>query len=386
MERRNNKVAVVIPYYHSDLSELEMVSYKQCLKKLKNYPIILVVPDTMPRNEYPKDSQLIFETVPSEWLTGIDTYNQMMVKDDFYKRFEKYEYILIYQLDAIVFEDRLDEFCDYGYDYIGAPWLRGAAFGENIYYVGNGGFSLRRISSFLKMLSQKKTINIDIAEDVFWASHNSDCFRVAPIEVAVDFSFEEQVKRCFQLNHCRIPFGCHAWAKFDYLFWKRYLDQEGYKISTTISGDLDSIMEKEQERRRIEKKIKAILENSIYDNNRKVLKCCEEYFGWRDKIVYIWGAGKRGEEVGSIFNSIGFRDFCYVDVNKEKQGKKIGHAEIRKPDEVLHKKEAGLVIIAVKDAEKEILEYLEKKGFCYGKTVFLYQNLFEALAKIDDLE
>ena len=42
-------------------------------------------------------------------------------KDTLYSRFEKYEYMLIYQLDAFVFSDRLMEFVEAGYDYIGAP-------------------------------------------------------------------------------------------------------------------------------------------------------------------------------------------------------------------------------------------------------------------------
>ena len=35
--------------------------------------------------------------------------------------FLEYQYMLIYQLDAFVFEDKLDYFCELGYDYIGIP-------------------------------------------------------------------------------------------------------------------------------------------------------------------------------------------------------------------------------------------------------------------------
>lgn len=47
-----------------------------------------------------------------------------MLSAEFYDRFAAYEYVLIYQLDAFVFADRLAEFCQMGYDYIGAPVRR----------------------------------------------------------------------------------------------------------------------------------------------------------------------------------------------------------------------------------------------------------------------
>ena len=120
------KVAVVIPYYHSVLTELEKVSYLQCLKKLSNHPIILLVPDDMPESEFPRERKVLFEKVPASWLKSLETYNQMMVNENFYLRFCDFEYILIYQLDAFVFSDRLYEFCEYGYDYIGAPLIYGS--------------------------------------------------------------------------------------------------------------------------------------------------------------------------------------------------------------------------------------------------------------------
>ena len=46
----------------------------------------------------------------------------MLLTADFYRRFTDYEYILIHQLDVFLFEDKLLEFCDMGYDYIGAPY------------------------------------------------------------------------------------------------------------------------------------------------------------------------------------------------------------------------------------------------------------------------
>lgn len=51
-------------------------------------------------------------------------YNRLMLSEDLYSAFSNYEYILICQSDAYIFRDELKEWCEAGYDYVGAPWLR----------------------------------------------------------------------------------------------------------------------------------------------------------------------------------------------------------------------------------------------------------------------
>ena len=139
------KAAVVIPYYHNDLSVTEQISLMQCCLVLNKYDIILVAPESL---EIHTDREFIVKRVPDKWLADIEGYNQLMAQKFFYEMFLGYEYILIYQLDAYVFCDELLRFCNMGYDYIGAPWLRGTKFfhgNEALIFVGNGGFSLRNL-------------------------------------------------------------------------------------------------------------------------------------------------------------------------------------------------------------------------------------------------
>ena len=147
---QKEKVAVVVPYYHGNLDIYEEISYKQCLNKLDKYPIIFLVPNTMPKEEWPKDNKIEIMQVRDEWFQSIDTYNCMMLQREFYQLFELYEYILIYQLDALVFSEDLDAFCDMGYDYMGAPWLQGMLdirhMECDVRYVGNGGKKKRKVS------------------------------------------------------------------------------------------------------------------------------------------------------------------------------------------------------------------------------------------------
>ena len=42
------------------------------------------------------------------------------MKEKFYRAFADYEYILIYQLDCLVFASSLEEWCGKGWDYVGS--------------------------------------------------------------------------------------------------------------------------------------------------------------------------------------------------------------------------------------------------------------------------
>jgi hypothetical protein len=63
-------------------------------------------------------------------------------------------------------------------------------------------------------------------EDYFWADEAARCdpsFKVAPFEVGLRFAFEVAPRKCFELNHRRMPFGCHAWQRYDPAFWEPHL-------------------------------------------------------------------------------------------------------------------------------------------------------------------
>lgn len=55
------------------------------------------------------------------------------------------------------------------------------------------------------------------------AIHYYPAFKIAPLEVALRFAFECVPRYCFEKNNFTLPFGCHAWAKYDREFWEPYL-------------------------------------------------------------------------------------------------------------------------------------------------------------------
>ncbi len=256
LTRHNHLVAVIVPVYQNSLSGFEKVSLIQCERIFSKYPIILIIPQDilvdLESNDLLKD--LRKETFEPEYFKSITSYNRLMISPEFYERFIEYQFILIYQLDAYVFDDELKKWCDLNYDYVGAPWIPANAdwllpknyfFGwyyqlqallgkSPVYhekYVGNGGFSLRKVKAHLLALYllRRITRNWFDHEDTFWGlvvPGFLPWFRVPDFSKALEFSFETNPKSCFELNHRNIPFGCHAWWTYDLDFWRTYIDIE----------------------------------------------------------------------------------------------------------------------------------------------------------------
>lgn len=366
------EVAVIIPYYHYKLTEMESISFHSCLNVLGNYPIVLIVPESMGKEKYPSVSGLLFEVVPDEWMESVEAYNRMMLLEDFYRRFLQYEYILVYQLDAFVFSDSLRDFCSYGYDFIGAPWLSGMYYIHDLkrcmWYVGNGGFSLRRVSAFFNVLKTYSTENVMVHEDIFWSSQESEHFHVAPIEIALQFSFERYVRQCYSLNHNQLPFGCHAWEKYDYDFWKPFFEERGYHLSSQIPEGIDIDMEYPAPFLHYLNADGAIIRsyfNSLMEQRQ---------------TVYVFGAGRRGTECIWLLRHADVENIRCIDNNVAVWGNRLFDVLVEEPDILKYeRKEEILVLIAVKYSEKEILRQLKEWNLEYGREVFFYRDLTEKI-------
>lgn len=96
-----------------------------------------------------------------------DEYNRLLVSSDFYKLIPT-ETFLITQTDSMINPLNKKTVYDFiEYDYVGAPWhlpLMPTVYGK----VGNGGFSLRKKSKMLKVISECEYKNGQ-AEDVYFS-------------------------------------------------------------------------------------------------------------------------------------------------------------------------------------------------------------------------
>lgn len=364
---KKEQVAVVVPTYKTALSEAEQISRSQLLKILWDYDIYYAVPQKL-QAEYLENAAI--ERFSDSFFENIASYNRLMLSKDFYRRFDKYKFILIYQFDAFVFSDCLLDFCNLEYDYIGAPWLTGMSkrIDDSYIYanVGNGGFSLRNVHSVISLLNAKeedlKTYSDN--EDKFFAFSSGPLFKVAPVPVALRFAFERQVKKCFEQNNCELPFGCHAWERYDYKFWKQHIENAGYKLSikTDEYGMEDT------------KNSDIYLQNSI---NAKFWTLNSKPYinGMKNRKIAIFGTGMYGKRVLEILQNADISIECFFDNNTDLHNEHIGGYVICSPA-ILENDNNFFTIIAMSICNLEnIKTQMDKMGKVYKNDYITYMDL-----------
>lgn len=262
--------AVVIPVYKAKMSETELASFRRAISLFgrSQRPVIIATYDALDVSEYDSEASrcgvpLRFEYFPGKCFKSIHSYNCLMLDYLFYGRFMEYEYILLHQLDAWVFEDNLEEWCAKGYDYVGAPLFAPGRSDLQCARTGNGGLSLRRVDAFRKALSKRispfakrpadpyVTLNkkaLYFAMLLFSGRCNAlrgflthwvdeDRFfsytllgtkyemKVPSAGEALDFAFDMQPSLCLALNANRLPMGTHQWPAFKD-FWQKYITSD----------------------------------------------------------------------------------------------------------------------------------------------------------------
>ena len=252
----------------------EEISLRHLCHFLGKYDKFLVVPAGSPIQREG------FTTIhlPRQFFGSLAAHSKLGYWPNYYSSFSDYEYVLIYHPDALVFSDDLLQWCDAGWDYIGAPWLP-CHDSEWVTEpaVGNGGFALMKVDSCLEALHTRyredpltyvldrlmfnghrfdalfrlleklrrffpRSRVIDwpleqwqriespaahsLSADLFfglYATRYLPRFKIATVEDALRFAFEVCPRQCFEMNKRQLPFGCHAWARYDRAFWEPYL-------------------------------------------------------------------------------------------------------------------------------------------------------------------
>jgi hypothetical protein len=272
----DNLVVILILAHKKDLTDAEKASLHQCCNVLNKYPIKVICPQNLDVSEYLKICPTIeIDFIDPKWQINYRMFNRLKIHPFLYRRYQKYRFILFYELDAWVFNDALRHWCAQDYDYIGAPWYEGfhAANSRSKFIgVGNGGFSLRKTKSMLKAITNfsyleppiklsretlkqgrfsiKKLLTIltyftvgnntfyifndyQANEDFFWGNvvaRNFRWFKLPAENIALQFSMEVNAPELIEYNNFRVPFGCHAWEKYNRNFWEQYIDINNFKI------------------------------------------------------------------------------------------------------------------------------------------------------------
>jgi len=260
----NKKVVIIIPTHRPNFTNEDKISLAHLKKHLGKFDTFFVIPKKISQKKFESYGYKV-KKFDNKFFSTLRSANEMFLTRKFYKIFKDYDFMLIHQLDALVFSNQLEKWVDSGYDFIAAPWFR-----PIIGYLshkknsppsgGNGGFSLRNIQKSLKILdivnksvtrTSKNSLirkrwfllaflsgkshkiwlnapadNYPFNEDGFWsleAPKYDPSYKVAPFREALKFGFERFPKKCFKLNNYKLPFGAHAWEKYDKEFWLSYL-------------------------------------------------------------------------------------------------------------------------------------------------------------------
>lgn len=253
------KAIVTIPVYKSQPSESDRISLRQCIQVLGKHPICLFGPEGLDLSAYNLEFDAFgktyrYEAFDKQFFQSQRGYNHLMLTRSFYERFQEWDYMLIYQLDAFVFSDQLEEWCAKGYDYVGAPFLK-LSREVDWQNAGNGGFSLRRVASFLQVFNlQGKVLSFKglwryyryrgplhrlplclkgwlgsgnhLEDFMQWETHNEDLFyavlhdsslrwNIPDSKEAMFFAFEGQPSTLYK-HTGKLPFGCHAYLNNEF--------------------------------------------------------------------------------------------------------------------------------------------------------------------------
>jgi hypothetical protein len=279
MDRK--EICIVIPIYKETLNDFEFQSVAQCVKVLSDYTIYFVCPKELNidfyEQNFPRIKNFIF--FDKVFFENIKGYNRLMLTADFYKSFVSFEYMLVYQTDCYVFTDELLDWASKGYDYIGGVWFDGfignPLQGAKIWHPGNGGFSLRKIDTLIKLfslsyrplkslkqLAEENKMNGSFGMKYFLKSlfqvpykflrrknyvkyyatnfkENEDLLfmelnvkynkiNVPLVHEVLGFAWDREPSFLFnKLGH--LPFGCHAWYRDDFPyegnndFWSKHI-------------------------------------------------------------------------------------------------------------------------------------------------------------------
>jgi hypothetical protein len=267
---QKKQVAIVVALFNRPyLTPDEEISLRHLRHYLGKYDKYLLMPESL---DFGLDD---FDVIRfgNQYFGSTAAHKRLMFSTEYYRAFSDYEYMLTYHLDALVFSDQLQEWCDRNYDFIGPPWIKHRDtpyYGDTLYEnrVGNSGFSLKKVSSFLKVLNSRRRA---IDPGVYWERHHSHRslparmryypkkllmgssrfnnsrweldrwtdpeelfianrasyyypdFSIAPLDVALQFGFECAPRYCYDRNRQQLPFGCHAWERYDREFWEQFI-------------------------------------------------------------------------------------------------------------------------------------------------------------------
>ncbi|MDU9002824.1 DUF5672 family protein [Sedimentitalea todarodis] len=273
--------SIIIPIYRP-LSPAEFDLVRHNLRMLRGFPAVLIgghgqfalLSELRDALGAADDAEITVETFEDRCFRDVSGYNSLLSEPDFYERFVSSDYILICQHDAIILKPTLREWLGKGYAFVGSPMFEG--YGEprrplQFLQTLNGGLSLRHIPSTLSVFRNAvflpRSLGIRVAgkvgiisavnwalsligtqrvvvrrkvlnEDVLWTRDIAAAFpmyRIPSPEIAASFAFEVCPADLFARTGRQLPFGCHAFERYDPDFWLAHAPSEVVRLVRALT-------------------------------------------------------------------------------------------------------------------------------------------------------
>lgn len=240
--RRVLDMAIVTPIWEESLEPTAQEFVTRSLKATTNLPHWLVAPDSLDTTWYEQHfPDLRITRFPDQYFQSSQTYSRLLIDPAFYRPFEAHEFITICQTDAVLIDNPARVNMD-NVDYLGAPWNPPLSFlkiGKRLYvtsnfghgnesrlvrllgktiHVGNGGLSIRRITTHIEVTSRIPT-TIDhryfnaINEDALLCSIGLKLgLRIAPRQLAETVFLESEARHLAEVPSV---FGFHGLERWN---------------------------------------------------------------------------------------------------------------------------------------------------------------------------
>jgi hypothetical protein len=230
--------AIVLPIYRSRLEGEVLAAVDHAVAVLRHGDWYFIAPQSLDTSFYERRYGKPIVRFPDACLDSVRNYSRLLLTDEFYAAFAKYEYVLITQDDVYVLRDDLPNWLLTRFDYIGSPWpdgydvalsmsVRPGIHGHTLKaYVGNGGFSLRRIAACRQLLAEFPEEVVSSREkgweeDMFFGVFGqlSQQFVLPNMRVAAAFAWEALLPRMHDLCQGQLPMAIHGYLKWDPKFF-----------------------------------------------------------------------------------------------------------------------------------------------------------------------
>jgi hypothetical protein len=226
-------IAIVLPIYRPRLDGELLAAVDRAIALLRHGVWHLIAPMSLETSFYEKRYGKAIVRFPDAYFDTLQNYSRLLLTDEFYATFAQYDYMLVIQDDVYVVRDDLPYWQARRFDYIGAPWLSGlervlsmshnpGLHGRTVTaYVGNGGFSLRRIAACRQLLAEfaeeAAWFRKNEAEDTFFGIFGqfSQQFTLPSLRVAAAFAWETSLSCMHALCDGQLPMAIHAYDKHD---------------------------------------------------------------------------------------------------------------------------------------------------------------------------